>query len=85
MMSENSDEYFAHIKNELTKLNEVKPKKSILKGSKSLNKDSTSLASHHSSTEHKIEMLEEPTIKKTLSMKSWNAESPMKWDEADDL
>jgi hypothetical protein len=30
-------------------------------------------------------MLEEPTIKKTLSMKSWNAESPMKWDEADDL
>ncbi len=39
--SDQSDEYFAHIKQEIHKLNEQKPKKSILKGSK-INKDSSS-------------------------------------------
>ncbi len=38
MASEDSDEYFAHIKSQLNKLSDIKPKKSILKCSKSLNK-----------------------------------------------
>lgn len=41
MISEESDQYFAQIKQELVKLNEIKPKKSILKASKSMNKIST--------------------------------------------
>lgn len=42
MTSDHSDEYFAHIKNEINKLSEAKPKKSILKGSK-ICKTNTSL------------------------------------------
>ena len=38
MTSDHSDEYFAHIQEELSKLGEVKPKKSILKTSTSYHK-----------------------------------------------
>jgi hypothetical protein len=76
--SDQSDEYFAHIKQELNKLNEVKPKKSILKGSK-VNKDSLSIPSYPHSEEEKIE-LDDLNVKKTFSMKSCSTESPLKWE-----
>jgi proline dehydrogenase len=53
--SDQSDEYFAHIKQEINKLNEQKPKKSILKGSK-INKDSISNQTYTNSEEEKIEL-----------------------------
>lgn len=77
MTSDQSDEYFAHIKQEIIKLNEQKPKKSILKGSK-INKDSISNQTYTNSEEEKIE-LDSIIIKKTFSMKSCSNESPLKW------
>ena len=52
MTSDHSDEYFAHIQEELSKMNDIKPKKSILKTSTSYHKESGD-GHHHSEAEEK--------------------------------
>jgi hypothetical protein len=86
MTSDHSDEYFAHIQCELSKLNELKPKKSILKTSVSYHKEENNEHEEypHSEPEAKEEEEELPMMKLG---KSWSIKScgglAKKWEEED--
>lgn len=76
MTSEHSDEYFAHIKGEVNKLSEIKPKKSILKASSGIFHKENSY--QQSEPEEKEAENEAISLTKCLSIKSCAAPSPGK-------